>query len=135
MVEESKPVPVEPKAAPIQAPNGLTIRWPTNPSSWAGLIILAICVAWLANNKQYEAAAILFGLLLSQLGISGQSAAALAFAFRAAEHASQAANTAADAAAQTDAKLNVALEAVKDIQDNPAQPGTPGWMERNAPPP
>lgn len=129
------PQPVGTPTEPIRPKVSLRLCWPTDVPSWLGLIVLVGCCGYLYQREQFEVAAILFGIILNQLGVSGQQTAALTMAFRAAEHAAQAAQTAEVNASQTQEKLEVVKEAVKDIQENPALPGTPGWMDRNAPTP
>lgn len=127
--------PEAPQVNPVvRPPLGLTLRWPTTATAWAGLAIMIAADAWLIYNKQTEAVAVLTGLILNNLGLTLQQSTALSMAVAATTHASRAADAAADAAVKTDDRLSTLTEAVRDIQENPAQPGTAGWMERNAPP-
>jgi hypothetical protein len=137
------PTPAVPPPPPPGGP-----RLPATLTGKVGLALIAAAAAWLSYRNQFEAAASLVGVACWLLGMSREQAAATAFAFRAAvnsEHAAtssaranlhavetkEIATEAAAAATQAASTGEVVKDALRDIQDNPNMPGTPGFLARN----
>jgi hypothetical protein len=113
------------------------IKLPTTTTAWICLVIIAALDAWSLYKGNDTQASVLTGIVCMMLGMSREQAAVAAVAVQAANnaasHAQVAADVAVETAAKADEKLDTALVALKDIQDNPAMPGTPGWMDQQRP--
>jgi hypothetical protein len=100
--------------------------------AWLALLVVAGLDAYAFYRGNETQSTVLTGILCMMLGMSREQAAVAAIAVRAASNAQVAADISADTAAKADDKLTTIAEAVKDIQDNPVMPGTPGWMDERA---
>lgn len=109
------------------------IKLPQTITAWVCLVIIGGLDAYAFYKGNDTQASVLTGIVCLMLGMSREHAAVAAMAVRAANSAADNAQVAADVAAETaiktDEKLDTALGALKDIQDNPAMPGTPGQIE------
>jgi hypothetical protein len=108
------------------------LRWPTTVVGWLGLTCLVAADVWLAYTRQDAVVLILTGYIFNQMGMDAKQSAtlttvvaAVGHSIRAADAADRAADAAVETAVKADEKLNTIEAGIKDIQDNPAMPGTP----------
>ena len=113
----------------LSSSGGPLIRLPTTKTAIVCLVIVAALDAWALYEGNDTQASVLTGIVCMMLGMSREQAAVAAVAVQAANSAANHAQVAADVAVETasraDEKLNVIEAGIKNIQDNPAMPGTP----------
>jgi hypothetical protein len=93
-------------------------------AKWAGVVGLWGLAGWLFSKGQTDAGSVVLTLALTHSGMAVQGSTIVAMGVRAAISGTTAAHN-----------TEIVKEAVRDIQENPAQGGTSGWMAARGPNP
>lgn len=96
----------------------LSITLPRSVDGWATLLVLLGGLGWSIYEGYYPVVTVLLPMAYQQLKVSGRVASAFTAAVTGivlSRHAMQTTET--------------VKGALRDIQGNPALPGTPGWMD------